>query len=161
MKICSSCKVLKSFSSFYADKRKKDGLYSSCSICQKKYKKYDSKRAAYEKNRAKSPEFKARKAEYMRSYKKANRPKYNAWNMKYFAGKTKRTPSWLTEIDFERIQNEYRLAGILSRVTGENWEVDHIIPLQGKYVSGLHVPTNLRVMLARDNGSKNNKFEIR
>jgi 5-methylcytosine-specific restriction endonuclease McrA len=123
-------------------------------------KEYDDKRIAYEKSRSQSPDFKARKAEYMRIYKKLNRAKYNAWNMKYHASKKDRTPAWLTDIDFERIQNEYRLAELLCKVTGKQWEVDHIVPLQGINVSGLHVPSNLRVMQASDNRSKNNRFEV-
>jgi len=71
-----------------------------------------------------------------------------------------RTPLWLTEIDHERIQNEYKLSAILKKLTGQNWHVDHIIPLVGKNVSGLHVPGNLRVILGKDNLSKANKFEV-
>jgi 5-methylcytosine-specific restriction endonuclease McrA len=160
MKICSSCKDSKPTSLFYADKRKKDGLYSSCSDCQKKYKKYDDKRIVYEKQRSQNPEFKAKKAEYMRSYKKANRAKYNAWNMKYYVSKKFRTPAWLTDIDFERIQNEYKLAELLCKVTGSSWEVDHIVPLLGKNVSGLHVPSNLKVIPRKDNLTKSNRFEV-
>jgi hypothetical protein len=160
MKKCSLCHVEKPETSFYFDKRTKDGLYSNCSKCQNKYRKYDSKRAEYEKQRGQDPEFKARKAEYMREYKKANRAKYNSWNMKYFTSKKCRTPAWLTKIDFERITNEYKLAELLCKVTNSKWEVDHIIPLQGKYVSGFHVPSNLRVIKAVENSSKNNKFEV-
>ena len=39
-------------------------------------------------------------------------------------------------------------------------EVDHIIPLQGKLVSGLHTPTNLQVITARDNAKKGRKYLI-
>lgn len=160
MKTCSSCKVHKPESSFYADKRKKDGLYSRCKDCQKSYSRYDDKRIAYETIRSQDPAFKDRKAEYMRSYKKINRAKYNAWNMKYHASKKDRTPSWLKDVDFERIQNEYKLADLLCKVTGIRWEVDHIIPLQGVNVSGLHVPSNLKVIQAADNRTKNNRFEV-
>lgn len=71
-----------------------------------------------------------------------------------------RTPAWLTAIDHERIQNEYKLSAILKRLTGQEWHVDHVIPLVGKNVSGLHVPGNLRVMLGKDNLSKANRFEV-
>jgi hypothetical protein len=72
--------------------------------------------------------------------------------------KMQRTPKWLTEIDYERIGNEYKLADILTKLTSSAWHVDHIIPLQGKMVSGLHVPSNLRVLPAKDNISKSNTF---
>lgn len=74
--------------------------------------------------------------------------------------KMQRTPKWLTDIDRERIGNEYKLATLLTKVTGSPWHVDHIIPLQGKMVSGLHVPSNLRVLPAFDNISKANKFAV-
>jgi hypothetical protein len=72
--------------------------------------------------------------------------------------KLQRTPSWLTDIDYERIGNEYKLAALLTKVTGSSWHVDHIIPLQGKMVSGLHVPSNLRVLPATENIRKSNLF---
>ena len=73
--------------------------------------------------------------------------------------KINRTPAWLNDIDRERIKNEYKLAALLSKIEGVKWTVDHIIPLQGDLVSGLHVPSNLQVMRASKNFSKHNKFE--
>jgi len=75
------------------------------------------------------------------------------------AGRLQRTPAWLNDIDRERIKNEYKLAALLSKIEGVKWTVDHIIPLQGDLVSGLHVPSNLQVMRASENFSKHNKFE--
>ena len=72
--------------------------------------------------------------------------------------KLQRTPAWLTDIDFERIGNEYKLAALLTKVTGSSWHVDHITPLQGKMVSGLHVPSNLRVLPATENIRKSNLY---
>jgi len=77
------------------------------------------------------------------------------------AMKLQRTPSWLTEIDKERIQNEYKLAALQTKLTGELWHVDHVIPLQGKLVSGLHVPSNLKAIRGKENISKHNRFEIK
>ena len=76
------------------------------------------------------------------------------------AAQMQRTPVWLTDIDRERIVNEYRLAVLLSKVESVSWTVDHRIPLQGKLVSGLHVPGNLQVMRASENYAKRNKFEV-
>jgi hypothetical protein len=56
------------------------------------------------------------------------------------------------------MENEYKLAALLTKLTGQKWEVDHIIPLQGTNVSGLHVPSNLRAIRAFDNRSKYNRF---
>ena len=76
------------------------------------------------------------------------------------AAQMQRTPRWLTEIGHERIQNEYKLAALLSRIEGVTWTVDHRIPLQGELVSGLHVPSNLQAMRASENYAKRNKFEV-
>lgn len=71
-----------------------------------------------------------------------------------------RTPNWLTPIDFERIQTQYQLAALLTKITNSPWEVDHNIPLLGKNVSGLHVPSNLKVIPRKDNLTKSNRFEV-
>ena len=91
-------------------------------------------------------------------YQKKNPHIYAKSGAKRRAAKLQRTPAWLTDIDHERIGNEYKLAALLTKVTGSSWHVDHIIPLQGKMVSGLHVPSNLRVLPATENIRKSNLF---
>jgi DNA-directed RNA polymerase subunit M/transcription elongation factor TFIIS len=76
------------------------------------------------------------------------------------AARIQRTPAWLTDIDRERIKNEYKLTALLSKIEGTKWTVDHIIPLQGEFVSGLHVPSNLKAMRFVENCSKGNKFKV-
>ena len=93
-------------------------------------------------------------------YQKTNADKHSAYQAKRRADKLRATPIWLTGVDKERIQNEYKLAALQTKITGESWHVDHIIPLQGKLVCGLHVPGNLKAIRGKDNISKHNKFEI-
>lgn len=71
-----------------------------------------------------------------------------------------RTPLWLTEDDKWLIEQAYELAAIRTKMFGFMWHVDHILPLNGKKVSGLHVATNLQVVPWIDNLKKHNKFEV-
>lgn len=97
---------------------------------------------------------------YVSQYKKENPAKVNANKAKRKAVKKLRTPKWLIPIDFERIETQYKLAAILTKLHNSPWHVDHTIPLQGKMVSGLHVPSNLKVIPAKDNLVKSNRFEV-
>jgi len=51
----------------------------------------------------------------------------------------------------------YILANQITKTTGILHEVDHIVPLHGKFVSGLHVPWNLRIITKTENARKNNR----
>ena len=72
----------------------------------------------------------------------------------------KRTPKWLTADDFWLIRQAYDLAKLRTVVTQIDWQVDHVIPLRGKRVSGLHVPSNLRVVPTSVNLRKGNKYAV-
>lgn len=74
------------------------------------------------------------------------------------ASKLKRTPSWLSEDDLWIMKEIYKLSSLRSELTGVPHHVDHIIPLQGKLVSGLHVPLNLQVIPAVENLKKNSSY---
>jgi len=74
--------------------------------------------------------------------------------------RVKRIPTWLSDDDKWIVEQAYELAAARSKMFGFKWHVDHVIPLNGKRVSGLHVPTNLRVVPWLDNLKKNNKFEV-
>lgn len=65
------------------------------------------------------------------------------------------TPAWASRA---AIRSVYREAARLSRAEGKPFDVDHIYPVQGKTVCGLHTPANLRPMEARANRSKGNKL---
>ena len=96
--------------------------------------------------------------QYQLDYKKKNPAKINALSKKRKAGKKQRTPKWHTEIHKERMETQYKLANILTKLTGELHHVDHIIPLHGKFVSGLHTPSNLQVIPAKQNLQKGISF---
>jgi hypothetical protein len=78
--------------------------------------------------------------------------------MKRHAQKLNATPAWLTEDDHWLIEEAYDLARLRTQMLGFKWHVDHIVPLRGKYVSGLHVPYNLQVIPASVNCAKRNKI---
>lgn len=88
---------------------------------------------------------------------KTNPDKVNARNNKRRASKLQRTPSYLTEHDFKTIEIMYAYASKLSEDTGIEYQVDHIIPLQGEFVSGFHIPSNLQVITAKENQKKGNR----
>ena len=81
-----------------------------------------------------------------------------AKSAKRHTAKLKRTPTW--DPDAHLILAKYQLAAMLTKTSGKEHHVDHIIPLQGRKVSGLHVFSNLRVILGSDNAKKSNKFHI-
>lgn len=84
----------------------------------------------------------------------ANKHKTLARTRKRQAAKIQRTPAWLTKDDIWMMQEAYELAIKRSKLFGFQWDVDHILPLQGKVVSGLHVPLNLQVIPAIENYRK-------
>jgi vacuolar-type H+-ATPase subunit I/STV1 len=97
--------------------------------------------------------------EYKKTYGQVNRGKRNAIEAKRHAEKLKRTPDWLTKDHLSEIESFYWLARDLFKITGERYHVDHIVPLQGENVLGLHVPWNLQVLPADLNIAKGNKYD--
>ncbi len=91
-------------------------------------------------------------------YRKVKRGEHNARNAKYKADKNQRTPKWLSNAQKQQIIQFYQDAAYLTNYTKIQMEVDHIIPLRGKVVSGLHVPWNLQLLTKQENTTKRNKF---
>ena len=87
------------------------------------------------------------------------RPDYSTaphWTRRYWA-EIERTPVWA---NFDVIDALYAESRKISRETGIPHHVDHVIPLRGKLVSGLHVEGNLQIITASENCSKHNRFEV-
>ena len=118
----------------------------------------ETKRLDYENNKEeiiqKSKDYymknKQKIKERVSHYKKNNRGRYNALCAKRKLATLQRTPSWT---DLEAIKKFYINCP-------EGYHVDHIIPLQGKLVSGLHTLENLQYLPAIENISKANKFVV-
>jgi delta 1-pyrroline-5-carboxylate dehydrogenase len=85
-----------------------------------------------------------------------NKGARNAITRKRVAALLWRTPPFA---DYEQIKLIYLEAARLTKETGIPHEVDHIVPLQGELVSGLHVHTNLQILTRFENRSKNNRTE--
>lgn len=144
----------------------------SCLVCQKekvahlrniedshkKNARLFSSRIRAAEWRKNNPEKTKAHKEIKSAYKKNNPQKSAALCAKRRAAKKQRAPEWLTDEHLWMIEEFYDLAALRSKATGFTWHVDHICPLQGKEVSGLHVPWNLQVIPWVENVSKGNRL---
>ena len=165
MKHCNSCNTVKSLEEFYTSKATKSGYMYKCKSCSKEAKKqWAAKNSKKVKVYNKKYSCKKSRKEYMKKYmtkhQQENKAYWNTRNSKHRAAKLQRTPEWLTVDHLWMIEEVYELAQIRTEATGVSHHVDHIIPLKGKLVSGLHVADNLQVLTAAENLSKNNRYEV-
>lgn len=152
-KTCSVCKKEKPFTEFHKNKTLKDGHNSSCKVC------VSVKQKSLYKKIKDDPKKLNRRKKLTSDYQKRNKHRRNANLAKYRSAKINATPVWLSGPQLAQIQRTYKLREIITDATGEEYHVDHIIPLRGENVCGLHVPWNLQVIPAVDNLSKNNRYE--
>ncbi len=110
--------------------------------------------------RAKYATTKINSKEYYKEYRASHRAERAALNAKRRAAKLQRTPKWLTPAQHEEIKEFYLLAKELQWLSAQSdkLSVDHIVPLQGKNVSGLHVPWNLQILPKSLNSQKYNNL---
>lgn len=121
------------------------------------HKDWSSKNPGYQKKREK-----ARLAGERREQKTIVelRATQRALNAKRRASKHQRTPRWFGEFDSFVWKEAMHLCGLRNKTTTFKWHADHIIPLQGRLVSGLHVWNNCQVIPESFNTSKNNRFIV-
>jgi hypothetical protein len=105
-----------------------------------------------------SSEWQKRNPEYLKNHYKANKERYVAARAKRRAAQESATPAWLTAIDKAMIQEMYDVSEARFIQTGIKHHVDHIVPINGKNVAGMHVPWNLQVITAHENLSKGWRF---
>ena len=98
--------------------------------------------------------------EYSRKYVAKNKGKRNFWTSNYRQAKEDRMPNWLTDADLLEMESIYEYCSALKKC-GLDYHGDHIVPLRGTIVSGLHVPWNLQVIPGIENMSKGNKYAQR
>jgi hypothetical protein len=179
MKVCSSCEEKKPLEDFHKDSRGKEGRRASCKECDLSKKKqkysldtdYKEKVRKYQRDRSEhyrdlnkvwykeNREYVREKVRHRYHTIAETRASIKANSAQYRRSKISAQPSWLSDADKQRIKDIYLLAEDLQLVSGQKYQVDHIIPLRGKKVCGLHVPWNLQVLPEDINLSKGNAHE--
>lgn len=184
MKTCTKCCQVKELDAFSRNRRNKtDGRQPKCKECVKRYWQENAERISerLRKKNASNPEpNRARVKEWVKQNPEraaANKRKWldrNADQMneirrkwmeantdyiaencrRYQAAKRKAVPVWA---DRKEMRKFYAQARRLTLETGLLHHVDHVVPIISEIVCGLHVPSNLQVLLASENVKKGNR----
>lgn len=180
MKVCTKCKELKPFSMFSKRSSSKDGLQQHCKACKLIYQKLNPNRKnVVDKYRNANKELCNQRSMMSQSKKrhyytqkslewvKNNRDRYLEIKRRFYAnnsakeiervrrrqGRIRQGLNYMNPAEFAEVQGMYDFCKIF-----KGFEVDHVIPLNGKSVSGLHVLKNLQVISISNNRSKGAKF---
>ena len=129
--------------------------------CKKLYSTDEERKEQYRRYQEKYLSKPGKKELQYASNQKTQSERHRRWREKYpekvrlksaldRAARLQRLPSWA---DLDKIKDFYLSCP-------EGYHVDHIIPLRGKLVSGLHVLENLQYLPAKENMSKGNTYSI-
>jgi 5-methylcytosine-specific restriction endonuclease McrA len=180
MKTCSSCKLDKAFTEYFKSKNTKTGYQAYCKDCCKERSGYlkeyretnretlrEKQRESWLKNKdihnLKQQEYyeqnKAIVRERGRLHYEKNKAVYLYYSKKRKLLIANAMPKWLIKEMQNSIKDFYIEAKRLSLLNDISYHVDHIVPLNGENVCGLHVPWNLQILTAKENLKKSNKYE--
>jgi hypothetical protein len=171
MKLCSKCDQLKEETAFHVRIASADGLAFKCKDCVNQYSRAwrlenpDAHKQWYQSNKESKSKYWAtwyqnnqdRKSASYKKWVARNKHKKNTLVSKRVAARKSAVASW---IDFDAVRKIYSEALRMTELTGIRHEVDHIVPLQGKLVSGLHWEGNLQVITKTENARKANSFDV-
>ena len=162
MKFCPDCKTEKTLGMFSKNSSRYDGLQGQCKECRSVRRKADylvnkdrelSLAKSWAKENPAAIKAKAKRhrdSEHGHAY-------YNSKNANRRASKRNASPAWLTREQENDIKAMYNLAKKFEKLCNISYHVDHIVPLAGKDVCGLHVPWNLQLLPASVNIAKSNR----
>ena len=157
-KLCSMCCIEKPLQEFAKLTKIKSGIAGHCKDCDRK-----RARAYYLKNKekaqARTEAYRKENLDKHRIYSKrhyeTNKHQYRQREMAYQLAKRQQAPDWLTKAHQVEMEGVYQFCQIFS-----DFQVDHIVPIRGKQISGLHVPWNLRAITRSENAQKSNSFNL-
>lgn len=177
-KTCGCCKTVKLLADFYKSKKERDGHMCRCKACDQAYaasrktqkaayaraymqtdayKEYKQRRAT--KNREKTLVRMQRKLDVFADMTDSQTRRWRIHAAARYVNRLQATPKWLTAAQKQRTLEIYAATQHLQELTATVYHVDHIVPLCGETVCGLHVWWNLQPLTERDNLLKRNMFD--
>jgi superfamily II RNA helicase len=173
---CRNCDTTKEIQYFYPSykSRCKDCLKAQAAPQQEDKKRYlaewraknpDAAKKWYQENKEHRYQYNAeyyaqdREQQLARraAWAKDNPGKVNALISKRTHRINNQTPPWA---NLDAIREIYERAATLTQETGIKHHVDHMIPIQGKTVCGLHWEGNLQILTATENQKKSNRLLV-
>lgn len=150
MKVCTKCLIKKSMLEFSKEKKGKLGIRSQCKLCAKQ---------RYDEWVNKNPRVRSEKA---RIYSKRHRQTVKGKASRNNSNIKRRMKTEASALgkQFNRFIKPIYIRCVEYREMGFNFHVDHIIPINGENVSGLHVPWNLQIVTAEYNLTKRNSTPL-